>query len=158
MFVVQYLHFSGHLVRRPSLCNDSCRVVQTSGNCEGPAVKVHLNVVDVPVVQVVIWVRPFLDKVVDMPVVCNDRGFANSEGASDSVHRQSLWTFQLATETGTLSAGRVFWASFLAIFRAPPGCLELSACFRSPRWRRVLCHRGLLHIFILRTCRHRHFA
>ena len=49
--------------------------------------------------------RPFLDKVVDMPVVCNDSGLANSEGASDSVHRRSLWTFQLATEMGTLSAG-----------------------------------------------------
>ena len=30
---------------------------------------------------------------------------ANSEGASDSVHRRSWWTFQFATETGTLSAG-----------------------------------------------------
>ena len=77
---------------------------QTSENCEGPAVAVHMNVVDVPVVQVVVWVRPFLDKVVDMPVVCNDSGLANSESASDSVHRRSLWTFQLATETGTLSA------------------------------------------------------
>ena len=31
------------------------------------------------------------------------------------------------------------------MFRALPGRLELSASFRSPRWRRVLCHRGLLH-------------
>ena len=36
----------------PSLCNDRCRVVQTSENCEGPAVAVLFNVVDVPVVQV----------------------------------------------------------------------------------------------------------
>ena len=36
----------------PSLCNDSCRVVQTAENCEGPAVAVLLNVVDVPVLQV----------------------------------------------------------------------------------------------------------
>ena len=35
-----------------SSCNDRCRVVQTSENCEGPAVAVHLNVVDVPVVHV----------------------------------------------------------------------------------------------------------
>ena len=27
-------------------------------------------------------------KVVDMPVVCNDRGLCDSEGASDSVHRR----------------------------------------------------------------------
>ena len=29
-----------------------------------------------------------LDKVVDMLVVCNDRGFCDSEGASDPVHRR----------------------------------------------------------------------
>ena len=39
-----------------------------------------------------------------------------------------------------------FWR-FFRIFRAPPNRLELSAIFRSPRWRRVLCHRGLLHNF-----------
>ena len=66
-----------------------------------------LNVVDVSVVQVEIWVRPFLDKVVDVPVVFNDSVVANSEGASDSVCRRSQWTFQFATETGTLSAGFV---------------------------------------------------
>ena len=38
----------------PSLCNESCRVVQTSENREGPAVAVRLNVVDVPVLHVVI--------------------------------------------------------------------------------------------------------
>ena len=32
-------------------------------------------------------------------------GLANSESASDSVHRRSWWTFQFASETGTLSAG-----------------------------------------------------
>ena len=31
---------------------------------------------------------------------------------------------------------------FFALLRVLP---ELSAIFRSPRWRRVLCHRGLLH-------------
>ena len=36
------------------------------------------------------------------------------------------------------------FSAFQAIFRAPPG-LELSASFQSPRWRRVLFHRGLLH-------------
>ena len=29
----------------------------------------------------------------------------DSEGASDSVHRRSRWTFQFATETGPLSVG-----------------------------------------------------
>ena len=37
------------------------------------------KVVDVPVVQVVIWFRPFLDKVADMPVVCYDRGLCDSK-------------------------------------------------------------------------------
>ena len=45
---------------------------------------------------------------------------------------------------------RPFWP-FFALLRVLP---ELSAIFRSPRWRRVLCHRGLLHNFILRACRH----
>ena len=46
-----------------------------------------LKVVDVPVVQVVIY-----------------RGLSSCENASDSVHRRILWTFQFATETGTHSA------------------------------------------------------
>ena len=75
-------------------------MVQTSENCEGPAVAVHLNVVDVLVVQDVVWVRPFLDKVVDMPVVCNDSGLANSEGASDAVHCRRQWTFLLCNRDG----------------------------------------------------------
>ena len=51
-----------------------------------------------------------------------------------------------------------FFGFCLSHFRAPLGCLELSASFRGPRWRIVLCHRGLLHNFILSTCRHRHSA
>ena len=45
-----------------------------------------------------------LDKVVDMPVVCNDRGLSSCESASDSIHRRNLWTVQFATETGMHSA------------------------------------------------------
>ena len=41
-----------------------------------------------------------------------------------------------------------FWPFFALLWVVP----ELSAIFRSPRWRRVLCHRGLLHKFILRAC------
>ena len=37
----------------------------------------------------------FLDKVVDMPVIVNDRVAVHSGGASDSVHRLFMWTFQL---------------------------------------------------------------
>ena len=69
----------------------------------------------------------FLEKVVDVPVVqvvvgssSSWTGLANSEGASDSVHRQSLWTFQFATETGTLSAwyggGEGFYVLFWPFF------------------------------------------
>ena len=84
-----------------------------------------------------------LDKVVDMPVVCNDRGLSSCESTSDSVHRRNLWTFQFATEMGMhsatvqLSVGAVYGGGSgdegVGIFRAPPGRLELSASFRSPR-------------------------
>ena len=143
-------------------------------NSEGASDSVHRQsgrgdiTVEIPQVQ-------FLEKVVDVPVVCNvrcmfetvqktvevlqltlfdkggrfpccagrRRGLVNSEGASDSVHRQSQWTFQFSTETGTFSAGYGGDEGFFRLFYAPPGRLELSASFRSPRWRRVLCHRGL---------------
>ena len=48
------------------------------------------------------------------------------------------------------------FSAFLAIFRAPPVVPELSASFRSPRWRRVLRRRGLLHNFMLRVWWHKH--
>ena len=83
-----------------------------------------------------------LDEVVDMPVVCNDRGLSSCESASDSIHRRNLWTFQFATETGMhsaavqLSVGAAYGGGGgdegAGIFRAPPGRLELSASFRSP--------------------------
>ena len=93
----------------PSLCNDRCRVVQTSENCESPAVAVHLNVVvDVPVVQVL------LAKLID------SSSSYGGYGVGDGVF-------------GGFSA-------FFALLRIVP---ELSASFWSPRWRRVLCHRGL---------------
>ena len=44
---------------------------------------------------------------------------------------------------------------FFALLRV---VLELSASFRSPRWRRVLCHRGLLHNETVATCWHWQFA
>ena len=62
----------------------------------------------------------------------------DSGSATDSVHRWSLWTFQLATETG-VSAGcggdeGCCLPFFKTIFRAPSGLSRtLSASFRSPR-------------------------
>ena len=92
----------------------------------------------------------FLDKVFDMPVVYND------SVAADSVHRRSQWTFLSGNRDGyaAFSSGGYcrdegFFPAFEAIFRA-----ELSASFRSPRWRRVLCHRGLLHNETVARCRH----
>ena len=45
-----------------------------------------------------------LDKVVDMTVVCNDRGLSSYEGASDPVHRRVCGPSCCAKETGTHSA------------------------------------------------------
>ena len=109
----------------PSLCNDSCWVGQTSENCA--AVAAHRSWWS-------IWVRPFLDKVVDMPVVCNDRGLRTVKvpqiqfiagvcGHSSSQQRRE----------GV--AAVKFFVFFSAIFRAPPGRVELCASFQSPRWR-----------------------
>ena len=64
-----------------------------------------------------------------------------------------------ATETGTMfsavavmAAMKGFLGLFIPFFALLQVAPELSASFRSPRWRRVLCHRGLLHNFILRVC------
>ena len=91
----------------------------------------------------------FFDNLADVPVVQVLGGAAgavpaggsrDSEGASDSVHRRSQWTFQLCNRDGYAAflrgygGGEGFLRPFQAIFRAPPGRLELSASFRSPRW------------------------
>ena len=111
----------------------------------------------------------FLDKVVDEPVVvlgllagaveCLDQvadvpvlslRCLQGLGASDSVHRRRQWTFLLCNRDGYTASSSVgyggdegffclFW-SFFALLQVVP---ELSASFWSPRWRRVLCHRGL---------------
>ena len=60
----------------------------------------------------------------------------DSEGATESVHRRSQW-MSVVAEKGLLAVERGgdegILAFFGAIFRAPPGCLELGASFRSPR-------------------------
>ena len=110
-----------------------------SENCEGPAVAVHLKMVDVLVCRTSFWVRPFLDKVVDMPVVCNDGGLANSEGASDSVHRQSLCTFLLCNRDGyaAFSSGGYggdegFFSAFLGHFSSSSRSSGVERQFSEP--------------------------
>ena len=41
-----------------------------------------------------------LDKVVDMPLMCNDRGLSRREKATETVHPQILWTFQMCNRDG----------------------------------------------------------
>ena len=74
-----------------------------------------------------------------MPVIVNDR-VLNSGGASDTVHRLFMWTFQLCNTDG-YDVSSIFlyggdeWVfdAFCVIFRAPPVVPELSASFWSPR-------------------------
>ena len=77
----------------------------------------------------------FLDKVVDMPVIVNDR-VLHSGGATATVHRLFMWTFSCATELG-VSAGyggdEGFFGGFSAFFALLRVVPELSASFRSPR-------------------------
>ena len=95
-------------------CHRSCRYVEVASLC-GVLLQVQ-----------------FLDK---MPVASNARCLELSvqkTAASDSVHRQSSWTFQCAQRQGAFSGGSVAmlgWA-FFALLRVVP---ELSASFRSPR-------------------------
>ena len=111
------------------------------------------TVVDMPVVVHVVFVvlktvevpqLQYLDKVVDVFFVQFIDGYgrrcdhaATSGGASDSVHRQSSWTFQLYNRDGydaLRAAMKGFFGlfrPFFALFRVVP---ELSASFRSPRW------------------------
>ena len=49
----------------------------------------------------------FSDKVVDMPVIVNDRVAVHSGGASNSVHRLFMWTFQLCNRFRRDSTGAV---------------------------------------------------
>ena len=63
---------------------------------------------------------------------CAGRRLGLLEGASDSVHRLSSWTFQFATKRWDFSEGlAAMWGwAFFALLRVVP---ELSASFRSPR-------------------------
>ena len=143
----------------PSLCNDSClgsdaRKLRRPRSCSTSAWSMSL-------LCRFIWVRPVPGQSRYMPVIVNDTGYANSEGASDSAHRLLLWTFQLCNTDGydasiilVMAAMNVVFRGFSAFFALLRVVPELSASFRSPRWRRVLCHRGLLHNETVATCWH----
>ena len=116
-------------------------------NCGGSAVACYDKVVDVPVVQ-------FIDGL-DVPVIMQRRRSRDSEGATDSVHRQSRG-HSCRNRDG--SAPSVYggdegffrgFSAFFALLRVVP---ELSASFRSPRRRRVLRRRGLLHNETVAAC------
>ena len=110
----QVVQFSVHSWRRQSSshscadCMDCCcharrcattaAVVQKAENCAGPAVAVLLRG-RCPCCAGSSW-RPSLDKVVDMPVIVNDRVAVHSGGASNFVHRLFMWTFQLCSSDG----------------------------------------------------------
>ena len=95
-------------------------------NCGGSAVACSDKVVDVPVVQV----PQFIDGL-DVAVIMQRLVVSNSGSASDSVHRQSLQTFQFAAEMGTHRANCAAFRrlatmkgvlAVFRIFRAPLGC------------------------------------
>ena len=98
-----------------------------------------LKVVDVPVVQVVIWTRSLT-----CPLCATTGGLSSCESASDSIHRRNLWTVQFATETGMhsatvqLSVGAVHGGGGgdkgAGIFRAPPGLRHFSSTCPLPRY------------------------
>ena len=116
----------------------SCRLVR-------PVVVQRVDkVVDVPVVQVLVvpqvqfcgYGRP-CDHAATL-------GLANSGSASDSVHRQSLQTFQFAAETGTHSANcaafsvgvaavKVF-SAFFGHFSRSSRSSGVERQFSEPRW------------------------
>ena len=74
------------------------------------------------------------DKVGDVPVVQVVVG-VSLEGATDSVHRQSSWTFQLYRDGYAFSAGDgdECFSRIFRIFRALLGCLGVERQFSSPR-------------------------
>ena len=133
----QLRRLHGLLLPCPSLCNDSC-MVQTSENCEVPQLQ-YFFVVDVPVVQVHLGVQSWT-RSLTCPLL-STTGFLHSGGASDTVHRLFMWTFQLCSRDG-YDASSFFgyggdewvFGAFCVIFRAPPVVPELSASFWSPRW------------------------
>ena len=79
-------------------------------------------------------------QVVDVPVIKQRR--LRSGSATDSVHRQTPWTFQLCNRFAYggcggdvwMGVGRGVFGGIDAFFRAPLVVPELSASFWSPQW------------------------
>ena len=124
------------LVLHARRCATTAALVSKAENCAGSAVAVLLCG-PCPCCAGSSW-RPVLDKVVDMPVIVNDR-VLHSGGASDTVHRLFMWTFQLCNTDG-YDVSSIFryggddWVfdAFCVIFRAPPGCPGVERQFLEP--------------------------
>ena len=130
-----------------------------------PQLQYILYAVDVLVVQVHLGSSSSRTRSLTCPL-CSTTGFLRTVKVPQIQFIAGVFGHSCcATETGThaFSSGGYggdegFFRPFRAFFALVQVVLELSASFRSPRWRRVLCHRGLLHNFILSTCRHGHSA
>ena len=90
-----------------------------------------------------------LDKVVDMPVIVNDR-VLHSRGASIQFIACFRGHFSCATQTGTMLPAFFLMVAMMGfldaccvIFRAPPAMPELSASFSSFRALTAVSARGL---------------
>ena len=94
------------------LCNDRCLGHDSAENCGISAVAVLTR-----------WSMSLFLQFIDG---CGRRCDHAATSVSDSVHRQSSWTFQLYNRDGydafSRAAMKGFSAFFLAIFRAPPRC------------------------------------
>ena len=111
---VQCVQFWTRLLTCPLLCNDIQRQVYVVGQSRK------------------LWRSRSCDALIGGRCPCCAGRRLGLVGASDSVHRQSLWTFQFSTRRWAFSEGlaaMLGWA-FCALFRVVP---ELSASFRSPR-------------------------
>ena len=115
--------------------------------------------VDVPVVQV----PQFIDGV-DVSVIMQRRGLAHSEGATDSLHRWSQWTFLLCHSDGVRTAQAVLLAAW-GLHMAVGGLSVSWDIFRAPSIRTlsVLGVAGTPGVLILRcsatglhACGHTH--
>ena len=124
-------------------CHRSCRYVEVASLCGVlPQVQFLDKAVDTPVASndscLGLSVQKTMDPAVAvltlwlMSLLCRSSSGSLAGGASNSVHRQSSWTFHCAQRQGAFSEGFVvMWElAFFALFRVVP---ELSASFRSPR-------------------------
>ena len=98
-----------------------------------------------------------LSTVVDVPVIMQRRFVSTVEVpqiqfiAGVGGHSSSQQRWALGFHSGGYDGDEGFFGlfrPFFALLRVVP---DLSASFRTPRWRRVLCHPGLLHNFMLQS-------